>query len=50
MIPTHLVVQLSAALAHWDGRGPTPEDDYRAGRELAAAAMEVLVWDLNHPE
>jgi hypothetical protein len=41
---------LSTALAHWDGRGPTPEDDYHAGKELAAAAIAVPVWDLNHPE
>lgn len=50
MIPTHLFVQLSTALARWDGRGPTPKDDYRAGKELAAASMAVLVWDLNQGE
>ncbi|NDJ91462.1 hypothetical protein [Mycolicibacter kumamotonensis] len=45
MIPAHLVEQLSTALARWGGRGPTEDDTLEAGRELASAAMAVLVWD-----
>jgi hypothetical protein len=45
MIPANLVEQLSTALARWDGRGPTEDDNLRAGKELARAAMAVLTWD-----
>lgn len=46
MIPTHLVEQLSTALARWGGRGPTEDDTLYAGTELAEAAMAVLMWDV----
>lgn len=45
MIPAHLVEQLSTALARWGGRGPTDDDTLEAGKALASAAMEVLIWD-----
>jgi hypothetical protein len=44
-IPAPLVEQLSAALARWDGRGPSDET-LEAGTALASAAMAVLTWDV----
>ena len=35
MIPAQLVEQSSAALARWDGRGPSDDDTLEAGRALA---------------
>lgn len=45
MIPADLSEALATAVARWDGRGPTVDDALRAGKELASAAMAVLVWD-----
>jgi hypothetical protein len=45
VIPTNLIEQLTNALAHWDGRGPTPDDDLQAGKEMASAIMALLVWN-----
>lgn len=49
MIPADLVERLTNALAHWDGRGSTPDDDFQAGKEMASAIMALLVWDANKP-
>ena len=32
-----LIGQLSVAVAHWDGRGPTHEDAFAAGSDMASA-------------
>ena len=45
MIPNKLIEALTVSLARWDGRGPTPDDDYKAGKEMAEAIMELLVWN-----
>lgn len=45
MIPVDLLEALISAVARWDGRGPSLDDSDEAGRELAAAAHAVLVWD-----
>lgn len=43
MIPNKLIEALTVSLARWDGRGPTPDDDLEAGKEMAAAIMTLLV-------
>jgi hypothetical protein len=48
MIPAHLVEQLTNALARWDGRGLTPDDDLEAGKEMASAIMALLVWNTHN--
>lgn len=45
VIPVEILEPLIAAVARWEGRGPTEDDTLYAGKELAAAAMAVLVWD-----
>lgn len=45
MIPNDLLEALIAAVARWDGRGPTLGDADEAGRRLARAAHAVLAWD-----
>ena len=45
MIPANLVEQLTNALAHWEGRAPTPDDDLQAGKEMVSAIMALLVWN-----
>ncbi len=45
MIPADLLERLANALARWDGRGPTSDDDLQAGKEMASAIMALLVWD-----
>ena len=47
MIPASLIEQLTDALARWDGRGPTPDDDLEAANQMASAIMALLVWDSN---
>jgi hypothetical protein len=49
MIPVRLIKQLADSLARWDGRGPTPDDDSEAGKEMAAAIMSLLVWHSSQP-
>ena len=49
MIPIQLIETLTVALGHWQGRGPTPDDDYEAGKEMADAIMQLLVWNSNQP-
>ena len=44
MIPNKLIEALTVSLARWNGRGPTPDEDFAAGKEMAAAIMELLVW------
>jgi hypothetical protein len=46
-IPAQLFEQLSAALARWDGRGPSEDETLRAGKGLASAAMAVLTCATN---
>jgi hypothetical protein len=45
VIPADLLERLTNALARWDGRGPTPDDDLQAGKEMASAIMALLVWN-----
>jgi hypothetical protein len=45
VIPAHLLERLTNALARWDGRGPAPNDDLHAGKEMASAIMALLVWN-----
>ena len=45
MIPVDILEPLIAALAHWDGRGPTHDDAEHAGKEMAAAVFALLRWD-----
>lgn len=45
MIPADLLERLTNALARWDGRGPTPDDDLEAGVAMASAIMALLAWD-----
>lgn len=45
VIPVEILEPLIAAVARWDGRGPTEDDALYAGKELANAARAVLVWD-----
>jgi hypothetical protein len=47
VIPASLIEQLTEALARWDGRGPTPEDDLEAAKPMASAIMALLVWNSN---
>lgn len=47
VIPADILEPLVTAVARWDGRGPTEDDMLHAGKELASAAMAVLVWDSN---
>jgi hypothetical protein len=47
VIPANLLEQLTDALARWDGRGPTPDDDLEAGKQMASAIMALLVWNTN---
>jgi hypothetical protein len=47
VIPATLIEQLTEALAKWDGRGPTPDDDFEAGKRMASAIMALLVWNTN---
>jgi len=49
MIPINLIEALTISLARWDGRGPTPDDDFAAGKDMAAAIMNLLVWNANQP-
>jgi hypothetical protein len=49
VIPVRLIKQLADSLARWDGRGPTPDDDLEAGKEMAAAIMSLLVWHSSQP-
>ena len=49
MIPAKLIEALTVSLARWDGRGPTPYDDFEAGKDMAAAIMNLLVWNANQP-
>lgn len=49
MIPVDLLERLTSALAHWDGRGPTPDDDFQVGKEMASAIMALLAWNTNNP-
>jgi alkylated DNA nucleotide flippase Atl1 len=44
-IPVDVVERLTNSLARWDGRGPSPEDDLEAAKEMASAIMALLVWD-----
>jgi hypothetical protein len=41
----HLIGELSVALAHWDGRGPTNEETFAAGSEMASAIVALLAWN-----
>jgi hypothetical protein len=45
VIPVELIEALTISLARWDGRGPTPDEDYEAGKEMATAIMELLIWN-----
>lgn len=45
VIPADIAERLIVAVARWEGRGPTEDDALHAGKELAAAAHAVLVWD-----
>lgn len=45
VIPADILEALIVAVARWDGRGPSEDDMLHAGKELASAAMAVLVWD-----
>jgi hypothetical protein len=47
VLPANLIEQLTEALARWDGRGPTPDDDLEAGKQMASAIMALLVWNTN---
>jgi hypothetical protein len=47
VIPATLIEQLTEALAKWDGRGSTPDDDFEAGKRMASAIMALLVWNNN---
>jgi hypothetical protein len=47
VIRAHLVGQLTNAPARWDGRGPTPDDNLQAGKEMASAIMSLLAWNAN---
>jgi hypothetical protein len=47
VIPADLIEQLTNALAHRDGRGPTGDDDLQAGKEMASAIMALLLWNNN---
>lgn len=49
MIPVDPIEALTTSLARWDGRGPTPDDDFDAGRDMAAAIMNLLAWNANQP-
>ncbi|MCV7043240.1 hypothetical protein H7J08_00925 [Mycobacterium frederiksbergense] len=50
MLPVEIQEQLQTALARWQGRGPTPDDDFEAGKALADAAFAVLVWNSNQTD
>jgi hypothetical protein len=43
--PADLLERLTNALARWDGRGPTRDDDLEAGKEMASAVMALMVWN-----
>ncbi len=45
VIPVEIAERLIVAVARWEGRVPTEDDALHAGKELAAAAHAVLVWD-----
>jgi len=45
MIPNKLIEALTVSLGRWDGRDPTSDDDYEAGKEMAAAITTLLVWN-----
>ncbi|WP_185746727.1 hypothetical protein [Mycolicibacter terrae] len=45
MIPVDILENLITALARWEGRGPTEDETYEAGKEMASAIMALLVWD-----
>lgn len=45
VIPVDITERLIVAVARWEGRGPTEDDALHAGKELAAAARAVLMWD-----
>jgi hypothetical protein len=45
MIPADITEKLITALALWDGRGPSEDETFEAGRALAEAVMSTLVWD-----
>ena len=49
MISIRLIDALTDSLARWDGRGPTPDDDFEAGKEMAAAIMNFLVRNSSQP-
>ncbi len=44
-IPAEILRPLAETLARWDGRGATDAETLRAGRDMAAAVMDLLVWD-----
>lgn len=45
MIPAEILERLTTSLARWDGRGPTEDETFVAGKEMASAIMALLVWD-----
>lgn len=45
MIPTDILERLTTSLARWDGRGPSEDDTFDAGKEMASAIMALLTWD-----
>jgi hypothetical protein len=44
VIPANLLDRLTTAVARWDG-ATNDDDQHAAGKELAAAAFSVLLWD-----
>lgn len=49
MIPADLIEQLTTSLARWEGRGPSDDDTYHAGKEMASAVMTTLAWIYANP-
>jgi hypothetical protein len=48
VIPAQLVERLSTALARWDGRGPSSDEELEAGKAMASSIMALLVWNTNN--
>jgi hypothetical protein len=48
MILAHLVEQLSTALARWDKRGPTADDNLETSTVLTCQAAKMLGYPVPH--